>query len=152
MAQLPSHLELIPLERRFAALSDSAEVSVEFLRWAGKTLTWEDVLAKRCSVVFGEAGTGKSAEFRATASAVIAAGKLAFLLPIEAVAQRGVVRSLDLKSGDRFGRWQQQPTTDAWLFLDAVDEAKLKGQVLSDVLRVLAREVDDNRGPLLGRV
>jgi hypothetical protein len=143
-AERPARHTSIPLERRFVEISEplaSGEVSVDLLRWAGKTLAWSGVLARRSAVIFGEAGTGKTAEFRSRASALATAGHFAFFLPVEAVARSGVTPSLELKTAERFARWRQDPTAEGWIFLDSVDEAKLKGQALTGVLRALATEL-----------
>lgn len=90
-----------------------------------RRLTWEDLHQKRLTVVLGEAGIGKTVEFQLEAKRLTAAGRPAFLLPLN------ILRTKDdwqLALGDAlpaFTTWQTS-TEDAFFFLDAVDEARLQ--------------------------
>jgi hypothetical protein len=136
----------VPLGRKFARVDDVGDdFSPEFLRWLGRTLDWESLTAARCTVVLGEAGTGKTAELRARAQSMRAAGATAFFVPIEDIAAGGVERALRADSS-AFQSWKNGAAT-ACFFLDSVDESKLKGQPLAAALRVF----EDELGPGLTR-
>jgi hypothetical protein len=99
-------------------------------------------------VVLGEAGIGKTAELRAQANELQRQGRAAFFLPVEAVAQRGVAKSLDLDNARRLRDWQQEVTSEAWFMLDSIDESELKGQTLSTALNAFSQELE----PVLRRI
>ncbi|WLI87816.1 hypothetical protein Q4S45_13830 [Massilia sp. R2A-15] len=88
-------------------------------------LTWEDLHQKRLTVVLGEAGIGKTVEFQLEAKRLMAAGRPAFLLPLNILRTRD---DWQLALGDTlpaFTAWQTS-TEEAFFFLDAVDEARLQ--------------------------
>jgi len=51
-----------------------------------KTIEWKDLLEHDCVVVLGEAGTGKTTEFRQQVELIVADGADAFFISIEDLA------------------------------------------------------------------
>jgi hypothetical protein len=93
----------------------------------------------------GEAGSGKTSEFRYKASELAEERKYAFVLPVEAVARKGVAKSLDLAQSHALTAWLQS-RDHAYFFLDSVDDSKLKGHSLAEALTTLAHELEAGLG------
>jgi hypothetical protein len=136
---------LIELDRKFLPVSDkiSGEVAVELFRLSGRAETWADLLKHPSVVVLGETGIGKTAELRAQADHLRRAGRTAFFLPIESVAQRGVKASLTLDEIHLLRDWTTAVDSEAWFMLDSVDESKLKGHTLSTAVNTFAQELEE---------
>ncbi len=106
----------------------------------GGAKTWAQVLENRYLVILGEAGTGKSTEFRRQAVALAESGGYAFFVEIVSVARDGLRLSLKV---------EEEPLLEAWLasgaeatfFLDSLDEAKLQQKTLKEALSKLLREL-----------
>lgn len=132
----------IELGRAFVPCPESeSEVELLTTLWARhRAVGWDDLLRRRCAVVLGERGTGKTVELKARVAALRAAGRFAFFLPVEDVFAHGVEQSIDATDLDAYDQWRSS-TDNAWFFLDAVDESKLKEQRLSAALRRLTREL-----------
>ena len=109
-------------------------------------LTWGDLLQKDAVVVLGEAGSGKSYEFRHQAEQIERAGNAAFFIELDRLAIRPFEQTLSRESRQRFEKWRRGKEI-GYFFLDAVDESKLhKAQdfyraldALSDQLPLPAR-------------
>lgn len=136
---------LIELGRRFAAVSKgetSWREREERSMWLpAATAGWPDLLQLPCAVVLGEAGAGKTAEFRRAAAVVSEKQGIGFFLPVEAVALAGVDRSFTPAQRDAFRDWSGG-NAPGWLFLDSVDEAKLKRRSLASALNALSGELE----------
>lgn len=111
----------------------------------GSEVRWDDLLAERCVVVLGEAGTGKTTEFREKARQLSEEARAAFFVSIEDLALKGLERSLGLADEAAFQRWR---STDArlHLFLDSLDEARLRGHRFVAALRQLERDLGRDLG------
>lgn len=128
--------------------SESDETDFEFwFRNADKRgLTWDDLLKQRLVVVLGEAGIGKTYEFRQQSRRLESEGRAAFFISLNLLARP---EDWDLALGEQSERFVEWATgTEAGLFfLDAVDEARLTGSTalkrsLDCVWRMLARHRD----------
>lgn len=121
----------VDLERVLVRTDVEPDAAWLHARWLtpGTAFQWSDILSSPCSVVLGEAGSGKTAELTAQAARLASQGKASFGLEVAAVAQRGLV---DLDP-DAVANWRAG-AGDAWFFLDSVDEAKLRGETLRDAL------------------
>ena len=95
--------------------------------------------------MLGEAGTGKSSEFLLQAKRLAEEGKFAFYIPLEVLAEEGVRRGVAPRETE-FKEWLAG-SDEAFFFLDAVDEARLKGLSLEKALRHLRHDI----GRALGR-
>jgi hypothetical protein len=107
----------------------------------GKATLWDDVLAHPRAVLLGEAGTGKTAEFRLQRRRCRSAGTLAFFARIEDLADHGLEWALEpVSDWAEFQAWKTRNEPAVFL-LDSVDEARLKGKDFRLALRRLAREL-----------
>lgn len=135
----------IELDRQFLDLPKSTEESdvdslIDAARVLGKAVAWPELLSSRYVVVLGEAGTGKSTEFRRRAAVLTATGKTAFFVELVDLAAGGLRSSLLPDAEDRLDSWT--PTADeAVFFLDSLDEAKLQRRTLREALRRLLRDL-----------
>lgn len=131
---------IIDLRRTFsehtAAVADNDDQDwSQFLGQHQGRKTWADLYEKPLTVVLGEAGIGKTIEFRSEVGRLQAAGRAAFFIPLN---QLGGADSWQLALTGRdteFGAWAAGDET-GYFFLDAVDEARLKAH--SDLERALA--------------
>ena len=132
------------LERKFLDIPDvSGEVDPEELVSAaiafGKAKTWPETLEGRYVVVLGEAGTGKTTEFRRQASLAGGDGE-GFFVELTALSNDGLRDSLLPDEAARLSDWKDS-NREATFFLDSLDEAKLQRRTLRDALRKLQREL-----------
>jgi hypothetical protein len=104
------------------------------------TLSWADILARRRVVVLAEAGSGKTTEMKARAQQQAAAGNAAFYATIEDVSRTGVAGALRPPDRSKFAEWRSSDT-EAWLFIDSVDEAKQAGIKLRTALHAIAESI-----------
>jgi len=102
-------------------------------------LTWADVLPSPCVVLLGEAGSGKTSELRAQAERLVGEGRTAFFLRVEALAKDDLTTAVE-GDLDELEQWIHG-STEGWLFLDSVDEAKLHGESLQRALAKLQKEL-----------
>jgi hypothetical protein len=137
----PNQRAPIDLDRRFFEVPRSVKVDLgQYLSVAAglnKLSTWDDVLAGDCSIVLGEAGSGKTTELRQRTRVCRESGQVAFFLPIEALASDGLSGGLDPAEGCAFEAWRCGNGLGIF-FLDSVDEAKLGRLSLETALRKLA--------------
>jgi hypothetical protein len=132
-------LSVLNLDRRFVQVSKDAselDTDVPFLRALGSRFYegWDELLASPCVVVLGEAGTGKTTEFREQARLRKQNGESAFFVPIEDLADDEFLGYSDLQD---FESWK---TADiqGYFFLDSLDEARLRHGSLRKSLRKLS--------------
>lgn len=142
-----NHKKYIPLEREFRILSeteraDPSQIDADLLL-AGRGLRWGQVLETERVVIYASAGSGKTAELQAQARALRSAGRSAFFAPLEAIARDGLENHLlgEGAAGERFGQWKADGASDAWFFLDSVDELKLTRSKLNHALNKFRRDV-----------
>lgn len=120
--------DFVELDRTFHELSlhegqsDNFDFQATF--GLGSALTWDSLINDYRVILLSEAGTGKTVEIRQAARRQRANGKTAFFLRLEHVAddfdiafEEGVVAEFD--------QWLAS-NNEGWLFLDSVDEARLK--------------------------
>lgn len=118
----------VQLDRTFHALPPHARDGDEFdlseTFHVRGDLTWTDLLKNYRTVILSEAGSGKTEEVRQTAQRLRAEGKAAFFLRLEHVA-RDFDDAFEVGSVTEFEAWLKSEN-ETWLFLDSVDEARLK--------------------------
>ena len=134
----------VPLVRRFSPVPDSPADSDEQQFEAGfdysSPLTWEDIDKGYRSVVLAEAGAGKTCEMRARAKYVGTKGDYAFFIRIEDI-ENDFEQSFEVGDADSFQQWLVAPS-DAWFYLDSVDEARLKNPTAFEkAIRRFSREI-----------
>jgi hypothetical protein len=123
----PSGSSYINLDRRFSTfLSPESEAGDDYIApWQfDSSLSWDQVLKKRCSIILAEGGAGKTAEFRNQALIRRAHDKLAFFCRLELLVTSPLADCLEIGAPEELGQWQSG-TTHAYFFLDSVDEAKI---------------------------
>ena len=135
----------IDLGRRFLEIPKTGNFPTnhyfDFARGQGKLLRWNDVLSKRCAIVLGEAGSGKTTEFKYRVRICREQGGNAFFVPIEALASDGLPHGLQKpEDAEGFEAWRAGDSI-AFFFLDSLDEAKLRRYKLADALRKLGHGI-----------
>lgn len=136
--------EYAPLHRTFVhATEHGRDPSVwGQLRELASAITWPSLLKYSCVVVLGEAGIGKTSEFRAQAAALAESGEAAFFLPVETLTAQGVEKAL--ARDPSFPAWRDTSDGEAWFFLDAVDESVLRGRKLDQALNNVCHELSSH--------
>src|SRR4051812_35991132 len=131
----------VQLGRRFYDIGDGDELdeseALHVLPTAGES--WSVVLARPCAVILGEAGSGKTTEFRLAHQQLVAEGKFSFAVTVEDLAVLGVDGSLVGRAREQFEAWKLDGA-EAYFFFDSIDESHLNGQRLSTALRRFASE------------
>ena len=130
----------VDLDRRFVEWTKDADADPEVwarYRLSDGTLTWDDLLARRRVVVLAEGGSGKSTEFKRQLQLRSVAGKDAWYLTVQAIAENGIEGSIPPADRVRFRDWLASDRA-GWLFVDSVDEAKLNRIRLERALRQVA--------------
>lgn len=117
----------VDLLRTFSIPKDQAEDSDDweyYLSQGSDKLTWKNLHEKHVTVVVGEAGIGKTIEFKNEVQRLQKEGKAAFFIELN---QLGDLDSWGLalgQSASAYAQWQTS-SEDGYFFLDAVDEARL---------------------------
>lgn len=123
---------LIDLQRTFSRLSDLLDDNTGE-HWGrlfdlnhGKS-GWKELHDKPLIVVVGEAGIGKTMEFKNEANRLKSEGKPAFFIALNQLADSESWELALVGQETEYERWKSSSDI-AYFFLDAVDEARLKGQ------------------------
>jgi hypothetical protein len=123
------HLDaFIHLDRTFSKLaltrdaSDDSDLGVMHSRHGA--LQWTDLLSHHRVILLSEAGSGKTAEIRNAASRLRDEGESAFFLRIEYVRD-SLEDAFEVGTFEEFESWCSS-NAEGWLFLDSVDEARLR--------------------------
>ncbi|NJK30958.1 MAG: hypothetical protein HC927_00340 [Deltaproteobacteria bacterium] len=140
----------IELERQFVQFSDGptglhVEAYLQVMQGLNRGMGWDELLGYRWVVVLGEAGTGKSTEFRQRPSILRSLGKPAFFMDITRLAKHGPKIAVEQATPGELEAWREGEA-EAVFFLDSVDEAELRQQSLGDALRQLDAYMGDARG------
>lgn len=150
---MSSQSQFVQLDRRFHPFTgdgDVDEIASEsvFGRFLGRereSVGWEDILSI-CGVrvILGEPGSGRTEEFRHQRHLLIDRGEASFYIPLHELAHKeidGILLDRDLVN---FRSWKRGRDR-CWIFLDAVDEAKLESNraweaALKNAYRSIGRE------------
>lgn len=134
----------LPVRRTFSVFDAQRGIEESVSDWFTKysrrdaRITWRDLLSKRLVVVLGEAGLGKTSEFRQQAKELITQGKPAFFLPLNELSTRDALDLVLEPSAERLHRWRNS-NEQGYFFLDSVDEARLKSTAaFAQSLRLVA--------------
>jgi hypothetical protein len=134
----------VDLDRRFFDFPTGRDLDLDqhiALSAALRNLkTWSDILSLPYAIVLGEAGSGKTTEFRETARKIAVGGEPAFFVPVEALAMDGLLVALGPDAQASLKSWIKG-TGIATFFLDSLDEAKLQRLTLDRALRRFAADV-----------
>ncbi|HBJ85807.1 MAG TPA: hypothetical protein DDZ88_18420 [Verrucomicrobiales bacterium] len=130
MEKTPS--DYIDLGRLFRAhdekaAADDAAAESYLSHWSRSGLTaWPELLEiPGVQIVLGEAGSGRTYEFRAKANKLRTEGKEAFSLSLHKLATMEARQAMDAEDLQRLSSCLEAGR-DVWFFLDAVDESKLQ--------------------------
>jgi hypothetical protein len=129
--------DFVPVEKDKEPILDAGIWGRRYARW----MTWAELLQYRRVILLAEASSGKSEEFRHQQEELVRAGKPAFFIRIEELADQGFEAALDARDADRFKAWLAS-NEEAYFFLDSVDEARLNKKSLDLALRRFARDLD----------
>ncbi|GAA0623977.1 hypothetical protein GCM10009422_20300 [Brevundimonas kwangchunensis] len=142
----------IELARRFRDLTDKERedpVNLAFWGFHESKLGsgWDELLKSERVVILAEAGSGKTREMQTQTQRLLAEGKAAFFIPVEALDREGVRPYLATNKATekRFDEWLTDPEQEAWFFIDAVDELKLTDGKLSSALGKLAGALGEHQ-------
>lgn len=105
------------------------------------TIGWDELLKYSRVIILAEAGAGKTREMKVQSTKLNQAGQFSFFIPIESLAEDFIVDILHPDERLRFEQWKNS-SDYACLFLDAVDELKLKGDEFNKALRKLRQQLD----------
>jgi len=89
-----------------------------------KATNWDDLLKQYRVVILAEAGAGKTTETKQAARKVRSEGKDAFFLRLEHITD-DLESAFEVGTFPEFQAWLVS-TNEGWIFLDSVDEARLK--------------------------
>lgn len=123
-----SSYEFIELHRTFHEIAkdspehDEIDVSQSFR--FGESLRWNNLITEYRLIILSEAGSGKTAEIRNVARALMEQGKPAFFLRLEHIST-DFEDAFEVGSYEAFNEWLAT-AEEGWLLLDSVDEARLR--------------------------
>jgi len=145
------HQKHIELNRRFCELTkESSSEGLGFNSYAysfreDKGLSWDQLLSKKCTVILGEPGSGKTIELTEQAEKVRKSGKQAFFVRLDELVTQSINIALDPADTASFQQWLKG-NQQATFFLDSVDEAKLKDyEAFSIALKKLLEAIKPTR-------
>jgi hypothetical protein len=128
MSKAKDEYEFVELNRTFHELSRSVGESddIDVLRAlrVRKGITWASLTREFRVIVLSEAGTGKTKEMRHVAKTLREEGKAAFFLRLEHIPNDFEV-AFEVGGFEEFQAWLASGS-EGWLFLDSVDEARLR--------------------------
>ena len=146
-----SHLQLrrtfsVAKEKSDDAVDYDYEINQAFRNLSNEHRTWEDLLEHQVVVVLGEAGSGKTTEFRDRANRLAQEGQAAFFVPINCALNGSSLKDLLDESPSNLETWLASNEM-GYFFLDAVDEARLQTHMdLDSALRNIVRQVRPGLG------
>lgn len=121
--------EFLQIDRTFheLGLEEGADDESRMYQLLGErnAFHWADLLKEHRVILLSEAGSGKTAEIRNVARKLRGEGKPAFFVRIEHVTQ-DFEDAFEEGTYEDFTVWASSGQ-EGWLFLDSVDEARLRG-------------------------
>ncbi|MCB2199501.1 hypothetical protein KQI63_08855 [bacterium] len=98
---------------------------------------WEELLERKSTIVLGEAGSGKSVEFKNQVERINSNGKFAFGIEIHDLCKNPLSNCVDQAL---FKKWRRSKES-GYFFLDSLDEAKLRQSTLRQALLSLSNGI-----------
>lgn len=118
----------VPLDRSFRELSiyasESDDSDLSKALYVSDGIHWPELLQNYRVVILSEAGSGKTEELRTIAKKLRLEGKAAFFLRLENIPEH-FSSGFDVGTEGQFNEWVASGA-EGWLFLDSVDEARLR--------------------------
>ena len=123
--------------------SDSLDSEYDWNLWGDRNKTgWNDLEQRFRTVILAEGGAGKTREMGERCSILRQEGKAAWFIELEMLADDSIEDLLDLDHQlSDFTDWRDSSRQPAWIFLDAVDELKLKDGDFQRALFRLRRSI-----------
>jgi hypothetical protein len=126
--------QFVPLNRTFREVgeddisSDSLDSELDWYFWEDRKKTgWIDLEQRFRTVILAEGGAGKTRELQERCRTLRQEGKSAWFIELEMLADDSIEDLLDLnRQLSDFIDWRDSSCQPAWIFLDAVDELKLR--------------------------
>ena len=126
--------QFVPLNRTFLEVgedeisSDSLDSEYDWNLWGDRNkIGWSDLEQRFRTVILAEGGAGKTREMGERCRTLRQEGKSAWFIELEMLADDSIEDLLDLNHQlADFTEWRDSSRQHAWIFLDAVDELKLK--------------------------
>ncbi|MFZ2998845.1 MAG: hypothetical protein WA071_00720 [Undibacterium umbellatum] len=144
-------MDYIDLNRLFIPIAKDKDslinVGADWGQKYGGWLDWDKLLQHRRVVLLAEALSGKTKELENISRQLTNQGSFAFLVRIEDLADRGFEAALDEADVVKFRSWKASPLSEAWFFLDSVDEARLNRKRFSNALQAFRRELGRDNLP-----
>jgi len=135
----------VELNRTFSEVPEAQTVTKSLLNYDSDRdviqFYWKDLEALRHFVVIGEAGVGKSTEFKKQCEKLNLQKKFAFYIPIAELNSEKWDELLT--NQDEFRRWKES-SNFARFFLDSMDEARLGAASVQKILRNFKRKIGKN--------
>jgi hypothetical protein len=138
-------MDFVNLNRLFAPVKNDADITIEWGEYWGRKyggwLDWDQLLKHRRVALLAEALSGKTQELQHRAKYLQQQGKHAFFVRIDDLAGDSFESALIATDVAAFQRWKTEECSDAWFFLDSVDEARLNNKQLTTALRKFSKEL-----------
>ena len=129
-------MNFVELNRTFEPYTATDQLGIPMSMFAYRSdgLRWPDLLVKYRVVIIAEANSGKTEEFRERTKLLVDSGKPAFFVSIESLCNGKLDGLLSPENREIFNSWKAG-SSDAFFFLDSVDEAATNGKQFVDALR-----------------
>ena len=89
-------------------------------------LSWKELLKESCVVILGEGKSGKTHEFQMQVRKLRKRGEFAIFIPLELLHENEVFNAIHPHDNMLFETWLNSSVGKGFIFLDSVDELKLK--------------------------
>lgn len=137
----------VDVDRRFRRLTEQELAHPELLPgWdlygGNDAMGWRDLVSNPRVVLLAEAGAGKTEELRRMRDLLREEGKHAFFIEIESLSRASLRDALSQPEEQALDAWLADAGTQAWFFLDSVDELKLTQGRFDRALRSFAKGVN----------
>lgn len=141
--------QFVPLNRTFRIVSkdeihsDNFDSRYDSNLWGDRNQTvWRDLEQRFRTVILAEGGAGKTREMRERCNTLRGEGKNAWFIELEMLANDSIEDLLELNNQlSDFTQWRESSDENAWIFLDAVDELKLKDGDFRKALFTLRKSI-----------
>ena len=134
----------VELSRQFFPLSANSDAGLDqqvaMARANGQLKSWSDLTERRSAVVLGEAGCGKTTEFKRHADRLVREGKTAFFIPLKDLANQDLRGALGAREEKLLESWIEGDSHGTFLF-DAFDEAQLDRLTLALALKKFGKGI-----------
>ncbi len=141
--------QFVQLNRTFREISeneinsDSFDSEFDWTLWGDRDQTdWSHLEQRFRTVILAEGGAGKTREMKERHNILRQEGKTAWFIELEVLAEESIEDLIDRDhQTPDFTVWRDSSREPAWIFLDAVDELKLKNGDFQRALFRLRRSI-----------